>query len=54
MRAESQAIDIGDITSVKDALKLSNKKYDNGKIFFALTFRPAVISELLGLSEKKE
>jgi hypothetical protein len=49
---ESGKIDIGDINTVKDALKLSNKEYDNGKWFFALTFRPAVISEILGLNKE--
>lgn len=51
---ESRAIDIGDVTSLQDAIKLSNKSYDKGKIFFALTFRPAVISELLGLGDDEE
>ncbi|WP_254088821.1 hypothetical protein [Dawidia soli] len=51
---QSGKIDIGEITSVKDALKLSNKKYGDAKWFFALTFRPAVISDLLGLKKDSD
>ncbi|SNS93152.1 hypothetical protein SAMN05421640_1673 [Ekhidna lutea] len=48
---DSDTIDIGDISSVKDALSLARKDYGDRQLFFGLSFSPSTITKILGIKE---
>jgi hypothetical protein len=49
-----QVTAIGDITSVKDALKYADRKYSKGKISIGLSFTPSAFATTLGIKSKSE
>jgi len=53
---ETTTIDVGDISTVKDALKLSNKSYAAPQMFWGISFSPSYLVETVGLwkDNKKE
>jgi hypothetical protein len=49
-----QVKEIGDISSVNDAIKYANRKYSDGKFSWGLSFAPGSLMEMLGLKGKEK
>ena len=51
---QPQITEIGNITSLKDALKYAKRKYGTGQFSWGLSFAPSSVIQMLGLGKSKE